>query len=119
MFNLRFNQVFVGLLGLSVLSAFVIPPRFTNPVRNIQGLFVPVSGPARSIASRGQDRFAPPMRDNRPAGEIYRENEELRQTLLSVTGQLEQLRRINQDREQLGDTRPLCTPVAVIGSDPG
>jgi cell shape-determining protein MreC len=118
MFQLKFNQVFVGLLGLSFLSAFVVPARFTNPVRNLQGLFAPVARPARALGYALHARFARPETDNRSVADVKDENIRLRAELASLTGQLDELKRINGDRERLGDLRPLCTPFPVLGSDP-
>ena len=118
MFQLKFNQVFVGLLGLAFLSAFVLPARFTNPVRNLQGLFAPVARPARAVGYAVHSRFAPPPRDDRKVEDVKDENLQLRAQLANLSGQLEELKRINGDRERLGDLRPLCTPFPVLGSDP-
>jgi cell shape-determining protein MreC len=116
---LRFNQVFVLLIALSLLSAFVLPAKFTNPVRGIQGVFYPVSRPARAIGWRVRQRLAPPAHDVRDAADVKIENDRLRAEVLNLTGQLEELRRIDQDRNRLGDIRPYCTPFPVVGSDAG
>src|SRR6266550_4178466 len=119
MFQLRFNQVFVALLGLSFLSAFVLPARYTNPVRNLQGLFAPVARPARAVGYALHSRFAAPVKmDDRNAADVKEENLQLRAQLASLSGQLDELKRINAERQRLGDLRPLCTPFPVIGSDP-
>ena len=47
--RLRFNQVFVGLLVLAILSAFVLPADLTNRLRGLQGLFAPVGTPQSII----------------------------------------------------------------------
>jgi cell shape-determining protein MreC len=117
--SLRFNQVFVGLLALSFLSAFILPSRLTNPVRSVQGLFYPVARPARAIGGVLNARMSHPPLDNRAVADVKEENAQLRQLVSSFKAQLEELQRINADRNAVGDIRKLCTPVPVDGNDPG
>ncbi len=117
--SLRFNQVFVGLIALSFFSAFVVPARFTNPVRSIQGIFYPVARPSRAIAGAIRGRLEKPPQDTRAVADVREENQQLRMMVASLSGQLEELQRINADRELAGDFRKLCTPVAVLGNDAG
>src|SRR6059036_3799099 len=119
MFRLRFNQVFVGLLALSFISAFVLPSRFTNPVRSIQGLFYPVARPARAIGVALNRRFERPPRDDRAVSDVRAENDQLRRMVSELTAQLAQLQRINADRQLIGDARSLCTPAKVVGNGNG
>src|SRR2546421_5003441 len=115
----RFNQFFVGLLALSLLSAFVIPSRYTNPVRSIQRLFAPIAWPARGVGAALRGRFTPQKHDDRAADDVKTENEHLRALVVSMTGTLEEMRRINADRDLVPDiVRSLSTPFRVIGSDP-
>ena len=119
MFNLRFNQVFVGLLGLSFLCAFVLPSDVTNRLRGVQALFSPVSWPARKVGSALRNRLDPPQsEDHRAENDVKRENAELRTTVANLAGQLEEMQRINQEFEQLGEVRSLCTRFHVNGNDP-
>ena len=120
MFRLRFNQVFVALLFGSFLAAFVLPATITDSARNVQKLFAPVSWPARKIASTVRNRVAPPeqIRDDRRADDVKAENEHLKAMVLSLSGQLEEMRRINEERAKLGDVRPMCTRFRVVGGDP-
>jgi cell shape-determining protein MreC len=118
--SFKFNQVFVSLLLLSVLSAFVLPPHLTNRLRGFGALFAPVSRPTRAIASSIHNRVASkPHRDTRETTDVKDENERLRVLVMSLSGQLEELRRINADRQNLGNVEPLCTPFKVTGIDPG
>src|ERR1043165_2616752 len=121
MSEIRFNHVFVCLIALSILTAFVINPRYTNRVRNVQAVFAPVAAPTRRIASVFHERYgrAQDEDDRRAGADVRAENERLRTAMLSLSGQLEELKRINADRNQVGDLRPLCSPVKVIGSDTG
>lgn len=121
MSTLRFQHVFAGLLCLSALSAFVVPPRYTVKLEpQIQGLFVPVARPAGAIAGWFHDRLAPPvMIDRRRNEDIRHENEQLRAQVSNLTMQVEDLRQRNAERAKLGDMGNLCTAVKVVGSDPG
>jgi len=118
---LKFHHVFFMLLALAAMSAFMIPPRFTDPGRaQVQGIFEPVSKPTRLVALWAKQRFfSEPSSDPRTPAVVGDENQRLRVTLANVSAQLEQLKLVNRDRELLGDVRDLCTPVAVTGSDPG
>ena len=54
---LKFNHLFVGLMLLSALSAFVLHPDITNPARaQVQNLFAPVAWPVRSFAGWLHDK---------------------------------------------------------------
>ncbi|MGH7214582.1 MAG: rod shape-determining protein MreC [Tepidisphaeraceae bacterium] len=128
MSRLRFKHIFVALLVLALLSAFVLPARYTTPARaTAQGLFAPVAKPANALARSLHTRFvgdkrvddANPAGPPRPAQDVLAENERLRVALANLTSQLDGLKRLNADREMLGDVRPLCKPVAVVGSDSG
>src|SRR6185437_11833521 len=119
MFNLRFNQVFVGLLCLSFLCAFILPSDVTNRLRGVQALFSPVSWPARKLGSALRNRLDPPQsKDNRAESDVKRENAELRTTVANQAGQIEEMQRINQEYEGLGEVRSLCTRFHVDGNDP-
>ncbi len=128
MSNLRFNQVFVGLMLLGAVSAFIVPPRFTNAGRaQLQGIFAPVALPVRAIAARIHARFS----DQRPLDEgatdgrqrapsqIILENTQLRMTVASLTKQLNDLQERDADRRQVGPVLELCRPFTVLGADPG
>jgi cell shape-determining protein MreC len=116
----KFNQVFVGLISLSILSAFVINPKYTNRIRNFQGLFAPVALPVRHMAAAVNDRFSKPAEpDHRDLTVVRAENAELRTTLMGLMGQLEQLKQTDEERRQLGHLRPLCSTMKVAGDDTG
>ncbi len=117
--SLRFNQVFVGLVALSFVSAFILPSHLTNPVRSVQGLFYPVARPARAIGGVLNARMSHPPRDDRAVADVKDENAQLRQLVSGLKAQLDELQRINADRNAVGDIRRLCTPVPVVGNDAG
>jgi hypothetical protein len=117
---IRFNQVWVGLLMLATASAFFIPQKYTNRVRNVQGLFAPVAAPTRRIASAIDRKIAKPdTTDTRQLADVRAENQRLLTELMGLSGQLEEMNRINAERSKVGQLRPLCTPMSVIGTDTG
>src|ERR1041385_2713963 len=119
MSQIRFNQVFVGLLCLSFASAFFIPANFNDPLRCVQKLFSPVAWPARKIASAARNRFDPPKSmDRRTETDVKTENGQLRTLVLNLSGQLDEIRRVNKEFDNLGPLRPFCTRFHVIGNDP-
>ncbi len=117
---LKFNQVFVGLLIISTLSAFVINPKYTNRIRNFQGLFAPIALPVRHLAAAANDRFSKPHEpDHRDLTVVRAENDDLRISVMALMGQLEQLKQTDEERRQLGHLRPLCSTMKVAGDDTG
>jgi cell shape-determining protein MreC len=119
MSQLGFNHVFAGLMGLSLISAFAVPPRYTDPLRaSIQGLFYPVAAPARQAGGWLRQRVAGPETDGRSPGDILEENRRLRSEVTHLHGEVGTLQRTLQDRERIGPIADLCTPVAVMGADP-
>jgi hypothetical protein len=120
MSSIKFNQVWVGLLMLATASAFFIPQKYTNKIRNLQGFFTPVAAPTRRIVSAIDRKIAKPdTTDTRQLADVRLENQRLLTELMGLTGQLEDLKRINAERSKIGELRPLCTPMGVIGVDTG
>lgn len=126
MSNLRFNHVFTALMLVSLFSAFVIPPKFTNPARTeFQGIFSPISRPVRAMAELVYRRVHPdvPVDDGsptavRPPETLLQENRQLRLALANLEVKFEQLSQLNADRQLVGgNIRPLCKPATVTGSD--
>jgi cell shape-determining protein MreC len=118
---LRFNHVFAALMILSILTGFVLDPADTEPARGqLQGLFYPVSRPARRIAFWVYSHFVhDDIPDARSDATIRQENDLLRQDVANLFYQLTQLQELNSDRASLGKLRQLCTAVPVIGDDSG
>src|ERR1044072_3455382 len=99
--SLSFNQVFVSLLGLCVLTAFVINPKYTNRVRNLQAMLAPVASPTRRLAGSLHERFSrPPATDDRSLADIRAENQQLRPLPLTLRGQVEEMKLINAERRK-------------------
>jgi hypothetical protein len=121
MSQIKFNHVFSFLLALSALSAFVIPPRFTNKAHpQVQSIFAPVSGPARRAGAwlhgKFNQRESP---DRRYAEDVKDENQKLRGQVIQLTAQLEFERKRNAQWATLGDLRDQCVAVEVAGADAG
>src|SRR5690349_689127 len=112
---IKFNSIFYVLLGIAALSAFIIPQQYTDKVEpQIQGLFYPVSAPARWAGSAVERRLgAPEPADPRPVASIRKENDRLALEVARLTHELEELRKLDADRAALGDLRRYCTPVPV------
>jgi cell shape-determining protein MreC len=121
MSRLRFQQVFVGLMALSAVSAFALPSRTSGRFRpQISMLFAPVAIPSARIASFFFHRFGGDRpADSRDLESIRKENEELKGAVLTLSQQLFELSQRNAEREKLGLVRNLCTPVPVVGADSG
>lgn len=70
--NIKFNHVFAALLGLSFLSAFVLPEKRGDAVRpHLQGLFTWVSSPVLKLSGAVSDRVeARRVEDSRSAAAI-------------------------------------------------
>jgi hypothetical protein len=122
----RFNHVFLALMGLSLASVAISPRIGAAPRVNLQALFAPISVPVRGIASWAHTRFTDTTpRDiaspdtPRTVAQVRQENTELRLAVIELTKQLEHLQLLNADREKLGVLRQQCTPVDVIGADSG
>jgi hypothetical protein len=116
----RFNHVFYSLLVLCVLSAFVLPARYTESKPRISALFTPVAAPSRSVVAWVTGNSKPQsIPDPRPADEITKENNELRFANATLSYQVAELQRVMGDRLSVGDLRDQCTPVGVLGPDLG
>ena len=117
MSKLGFNQIFAAILVLCLISAFVLPMQYTDPIRGaVQGMFAPIARPVRLIAGAIRGRFDR-TQDLRAPKSITEENQRLRATVTSLMGQIEELQKLAADRRRLRDVGQMCVPVSVIGSD--
>jgi cell shape-determining protein MreC len=114
------------LLGLSFLSAFVLPTQFTSVgFPALQGVFAPVSWPVRGVAGwvfSRVNRSGGVVDDQSPGlprsvANVYEENHALLTALASLQVKYELLSQLNADRQAVGDIRPLCTPATVTGAE--
>jgi hypothetical protein len=118
----RFNHVFGLLLVVSAVCAFVIPEKLSRkPLPGLQGLFAPVSFPARRFGAWAHDRIAPPdLAGKRTLQAVLAENDRLTNYVGSLQKQLEIERRRNAEWAPLAaDVRERCIAVAVGGADAG
>ena len=119
--QLRFQHVFVCLMLLAGLSAFVIPRQYTDKAApQVQSVFWPVSEPVRAVAGRAHRVMGlDAQRDRRTVNNVRLENERLKNELVYVQTQYE---RAQQKLKMIGSFGPLadrCVPVSVVGGDPG
>jgi hypothetical protein len=121
MSQIKFNHVFSVLLLLSALSAFVIPPRFTDKAHpQVQSIFAPVSGPARRVAAWFHGRLSyRESPDKRSAEDVKAENQRLRGQVVELMAQLDFERKRNAQWATLGKLREQCVAVEVAGADAG
>ena len=118
---IKFNYVFAVLLLLAGLSAFAIPERYTVRAQpQVQGVFMPVASPVGRAAAWAHARLAKPEpQDVRDLRTLATANDQLMQENVFLRHQLEELQRINADRQTLGKDRDAFTPVPVVGPDAG
>jgi len=117
---LRFQHVFVGLMGLSAVGAFIIPPRYAAKFQpQIQTIFAPVSRPVWRVAAWATNRLSPDINDPRATQDIREENQRLRAELSRLLTQLDELNRRDLAMGELGQKRDLCRLAKVIGADAG
>lgn len=121
MSNIKFNHVFAVLLALSALSAFVIPPRYTDKaLPQVQSVFAPVSVPARRAGTWAHERLAPrKSRDTRDVEAVKAENELLRGLVIKLQSEVDFEQKRNAQWARLGSLKDRCLPVEVAGADAG
>jgi hypothetical protein len=119
--RISFNQVFLGLMLLSFLSAFVVPPRITDAGRvQLEGLFIPISHPTYTLANWIRGRVAPPeSQDLRPIESVRQENLELRDEVSRLSAAIESLQGQEAEKKNLGDLNTFCDLFEVKGVDSG
>jgi cell shape-determining protein MreC len=117
--RVQFNQVFVVLLTLSFLSAFVLPRRMTDLSRMpIQTLLIPISRPTYRLANAIRGHFeAQTVEDTRPIQTIEQENLGLKQQIQEMSFQIQHLEQRADERASLGGFESYCTRFEVSGAD--
>jgi hypothetical protein len=118
---LHFKHVFVALMSLSFLSAFVAPPRLTDGGRaQLEGLFIPISRPTYAAANWLRRKISPDVvQDARPDADIRNENLRLQEENLRLQAQVQQLQTQVHERQSLGDLQSYCERFGVAGADSG
>ena len=117
----RFNHVFFFLMLSAFLCAFVLPDNFTDTARiHFAGVFNPLSYPSRRIAEAIYHRLSPEnTADPRSRQALIDENDRLRQEVVRLSANVEQLEKLEGERQRLGDLQSLCVHVPVAGGDSG
>jgi cell shape-determining protein MreC len=118
----RFNHVFLSLMSLAFVCAFVLPQELLNPARlNTAGLFNPLSYPLRRLTLAVTGPFV--HRDALPTTSspqsLSEENDQLRQQIVQLQATVDRLQKLEAEREKLGDLKALCVRVPVSGGDAG
>lgn len=119
MSHFRFNHVFLTLLLLSSLCAFIVPVRFSDYLRQrVSGIFTPVAYPLAMAAQRVVGHADPsgPFDPTHASADARAEIERLQTIVASLTAQLEQLQQLHRERDPLGDVQKYSLPVPVIGA---
>ena len=118
MFRLQFNPFFFFLLGLSFISAFIIPSYWTDPIRaQLEGIFAPISRPTYIGAIWLEQRTSPPQPATRAAGELEAENQQLRQQIAIDQIEIQRLSADAAEQANMGDLSKLCQRFTVAGAD--
>lgn len=120
--SFTFNHGFALLMAGCAACALFLPREGADRLRApMVLLFAPVSEPVhRGSAWIGERLRDPPTRDQSvpttPA-ELEAENAALRMQVAALAHQLEELKRLNKDREAMGLARDLSVPARVVGLD--
>ena len=123
MSKFRFNQLFALLMALGLLGSLIIPPDVTNRAKGKEEVILyPVSTPVRAIAGifhrkYGRKELPPGETTIRKDPELATENAELRQQVVFLNQQLEDLRLVENERKHLGKLLDYFKPVTVLGGD--
>jgi cell shape-determining protein MreC len=117
----KFQQVFFGLMMLSLLSAFALPRRATDlNGTSLETLLIPISRPTYRIANAIRGRFAAqPIEDTRDSRDIERENLALKQQIQAMAGEIDHLQQRAGERASLGGFEAFCDRFEVTAADSG
>jgi rod shape-determining protein MreC len=117
--SLKFKHVFALLMVISFIAAFLLPRYTTRAKPQLEALFAPVSRPAGAVGYWLRVKFGPKkvVDESVPLDDVRAENEKLRAEVIYLSQQLDVLKKINADRDELGEIRAYCTPIQVVGDD--
>jgi cell shape-determining protein MreC len=119
----RFNQLFVAMMLLGLLGSLFISPAVTGRAKGKEELLLyPVIKPVRVIAAMfrskyGRKELPPGETTVRKDPEVAAENSELRQQVVFLYRQLEDLRLVETERKHLGKLLDYFKPVSVMAGD--
>lgn len=116
--QLKFNHIFMSLLLLSAATAFFMPAAYVGFARGwADAIFAPVAYPLRETAKAIHGRFHPPDQPdvNVAPADMAIEIERLRKQVATLVGQVEELNRLNANRQFMGEAGRYAIPFRVIG----
>jgi len=119
----RFNQLFATMMILGVLGSLFISPAVTGRAKGKEEiLLLPIIRPVRIIAAMFHSKYArkelPPGETTvRKDPELAAENIELRQQIVFLNRQLEDLQLVESERKHLGKLLDYFKPVGVVAGD--
>ena len=119
----RFNQLFVTMMLLGVVGSLFISPAVTGRAKGKEELLLyPVIKPVRVIAAMFRSKYGhkelPPGETTvRKDPEVAAENSELRQQIVFLNRQLEDLQLVETERKHLGKLLDYFKPVTVMAGD--
>lgn len=123
---IKFNHVFWLLMVGGVATSLALKPSTADGLRAPVGLlFAPVSEPVSRGSVWINERIEMGKKPGagvpgaRTFDEVDSENATLRNQLVSLMMQLDELKQLNQDREMMGDVRNRAVPARVVGWDSG
>jgi cell shape-determining protein MreC len=119
----RFNQLFVAMMLLGLVGSLFISPAVTDRAKGKEELLLyPIIKPVRVIAAMfrskyGRKELPPGETTVRKDPEVAAENSDLRQQIVFLTRQLEDLQLVETERKHLGKLIEYFKPVSVIAGD--
>jgi cell shape-determining protein MreC len=122
--SVQFTFVFWGLMGLAIISAFILPTSATGGKAQLAPLFAPISRPVNQIAAwmvgRRSSNVDPDAGGKaRTTDELRRENDQLRVAVSNLSAQLDRFRQRDAQLSKLGSLREMCLFSTVTGGDSG
>jgi len=120
----RFNQLFATMMILGVLGSLFISPAVTGRAKGKEEiLLLPVIRPVRIIAAMFHSKYArkelPPGETTvRKDPELAAENSELRQQIVFLNRQLEDLQLVESERKHLGNFSIISSPSGWLQATP-
>lgn len=110
------------MILIAALSAFTLPEAKSSVRETIQGLFVPVALPSRAIGRWASERLSPPHETDIVSPNVARSNDELRRQnaelvtrLMNLEAQLDDLKQLSAQYDQLGTTlKKMVQPATIV-----
>jgi cell shape-determining protein MreC len=119
----RFNQLFVAMMLMGLVGSLFISPAVTGRAKGKEELLLyPVIKPVRVMAAMfrskyGRKELPPGETTPRKDPEVAAENSQLRQQIVFLNRQLEDLQLVETERKHLGKLLDYFKPVRVMAGD--